>query len=493
MHFEESWLYNAFFKKELLSTLLIKLFLSDLKNFPTLNHLFILFFTGVKMNSNDIALDALATFIRYHAGKSKNSSIIEQGKKLIKKLEEIQFSYIPLASNLTPPEFYFLLDLINQDISVKHRGYTFLHALSLNTLFPQLLLDAIHKDTINLKIDCDFEREPFGNTPLHLLIANELTKTSIDFISMANKKNIPIDYSVQDDQGKTTLILAAKTRSSMIVSAIIDDIVLHKCQKNINIQDNDGNTALHYSMLLGDVISAKKLLSAGANKEIKNNKRLTPLDCLNPIHNAFIEPILKSVSIDCERDEKALTNCIRTPYYTSVFDLHQSFDDIPAQKSKSVYDQIDQIGQLNLIDIKKLFCNNESLFMTKVEKEWFINLYNDFSGISLKDACLSGKNLLRRDYCSSNQIEVNSVELRRCAAKGNLKEMIRLLNDKNINIDGQSSNGNTALHWAACFNHLECYNYLISQKASVDILNRAHKKASDLLVVKENNASLFPK
>lgn len=46
----------------------------------------------------------------------------------------------------------------------------------------------------------------------------------------------------------------------------------------LNLQDNEGNTSLHYAVKSGNLEAVKILLQAGADSKIKNKRNYTPLD-----------------------------------------------------------------------------------------------------------------------------------------------------------------------------------------------------------------------
>jgi ankyrin repeat protein len=108
-----------------------------------------------------------------------------------------------------------------------------------------------------------------------------------------------------EKEGKTILVLAAKMRKASIVEQLCK---LKKNYKGINIDldatDENGHTALFYSCALGDLESTKALLDAGAKSDGIKEKLIE----FYRDNESGVSKILKSVAIDPDRDEKALSN-----------------------------------------------------------------------------------------------------------------------------------------------------------------------------------------
>ena len=73
---------------------------------------------------------------------------------------------------------------------------------------------------------------------------------------------------ITNEYRNTKLMIAA----SKDYRGIIDKFLKYDVSKIINSQDKDGNTALHYATQSQDPYIIKKLIDAGANPYIKNNK-----------------------------------------------------------------------------------------------------------------------------------------------------------------------------------------------------------------------------
>lgn len=81
------------------------------------------------------------------------------------------------------------------------------------------------------------------------------------------------DLNTQDAHGKTPLIQATEYSFVNIVL-----LLLAQNGIDLDIQDNDGNTALHKAYALGNETIKQALLGAGADSEILNNRQEKPSD-----------------------------------------------------------------------------------------------------------------------------------------------------------------------------------------------------------------------
>ena len=77
-------------------------------------------------------------------------------------------------------------------------------------------------------------------------------------------------------------------KNKLFKAACIGDnkriIKLSKDGYNINSQDKDGNTALHYAVKHGQIQTCKLLVSLGTDITIKNNSGSTAMDLLSSQH-----------------------------------------------------------------------------------------------------------------------------------------------------------------------------------------------------------------
>lgn len=129
------------------------------------------------------------------------------------------------------------------------------------------------------------QEHQFGNTALMWSIAN----SSIDAALMLLDENvvtmdiIRAQIEIACSTGNTPLILACLKGAEHIDDSgrcnrkqreVIDRLL--DLNANVNAQNKDGNTALHFAILHRDVALIKKLIQHGAKLDIKNKEGQTP-------------------------------------------------------------------------------------------------------------------------------------------------------------------------------------------------------------------------
>ncbi|MFA6301587.1 MAG: ankyrin repeat domain-containing protein [Legionella sp.] len=185
------------------------------------------------------------------------------------------------------------------DIDVQFQGYTALHRAVIKV--DKSLMHFLISNGAN--INTREYLDDFGS-PLHICIANEKFDEALFMIDVAAKSKYPCDFTVRDFEEKTALIIAAKTRASALVKKICT--IDKSC---VNLQDNQGRTALHYACVLGDVDSVRALIAAGANVSIQDKKGNTPAHFASS-GSTHIKEVLESIYIDSQRDSGAPSNAI---------------------------------------------------------------------------------------------------------------------------------------------------------------------------------------
>lgn len=81
-----------------------------------------------------------------------------------------------------------------------------------------------------------------------------------------------IDINYQDNNGHTGLHYLANSPN---MAKSINFLISLGC--NLNTQDNDGNTPLHFACMRGNIKNIKCIIENGANTNIENNDGFTPL------------------------------------------------------------------------------------------------------------------------------------------------------------------------------------------------------------------------
>ena len=89
-----------------------------------------------------------------------------------------------------------------------------------------------------------------------------------------NNNSRIIDINMQDKDGNTFLILCVKEDLTQLVKNLLEKGI------NPNIQNNEGNTALHYALSAHNFKLADILRKYGASESCENKYGLTPWDCI---------------------------------------------------------------------------------------------------------------------------------------------------------------------------------------------------------------------
>ncbi len=157
---------------------------------------------------------------------------------------------------------------------------------------------------------CD--QETGCGTLLHLLLANEEFEKFNDLLSTAVACNNKIDFHLQDSEGKTPLMLAAKVMASGAVRRIL--ALNTTC---VDIPDNEGRTPLHIACALGQAWIVEQLLKAGANINARDHAGNTPAHYA-VFNKAEVRQLLSSIHIDPKRDAHARLNAIHDSEFSAL-------------------------------------------------------------------------------------------------------------------------------------------------------------------------------
>lgn len=302
---------------------------------------------------------------------------------------------------LAPKPGYHLehLKLLNEGgmlTNINHfYGYNMLHGVLMTPTKPET-----HKAAIDMVLteqalnqQAVFEND---NTPVHLAVMQELDDRLDYVVTKANQKGINLDLSIKNREGKTPLILAANRRKINTVSSLLK--MATRGDNCVNLQDNNGKTALHYACALGSIDMVKNLVSHGARFDIQDNKGFLPKDEIN-IDAEQVADILRDAGINPERAENADSN-----YFLD--DCHQRFLEIlrtqapktdhllltiPKYKNNDTAKSINTLKHKRLVDPEHML--KRRLHVRSDNKQLVDSLqqqYNQLSSISITNACLKG-------------------------------------------------------------------------------------------------------
>ncbi|OGT68893.1 MAG: hypothetical protein A3I12_01080 [Gammaproteobacteria bacterium RIFCSPLOWO2_02_FULL_38_11] len=322
--------------------------------------------------------------------------------------------------------------------------------------------------------------DPYANTPLLLMIANEDTTGVGQFIELAKKYKQQIDFNIKDLEEKTALIFAAKLRNMSLLNLLIQEKNVGT-NININLADNEGNTALHYACAYGQTTMVDQLLKAGANPDTQNNKGRTPLD-MTTTNAQELGALFKSVTVDPKRDEMAMLNYMHDQYdqplitaengTTHVYDrsslpsYKETIQTLKRVLNRDVLDFMDCFNQVYQAQTRKELADiNRIARLTPSQKKQILKQTESFTGVSLLEACLSGQKTVLATLLAAGAKHHSALRL--AAANSNLEQLQKILAARPASLDETGSSGQTALHFAASKGQTSACQFLIEKAANV--------------------------
>lgn len=203
--------------------------------------------------------------------------------------------------------YYSIDNFTTVDFSVKNRyginaSYLALIKLNVNDNqfqkgCPLVLSMKNIKDEVfrNKTFDYGFQDKYHNNLLIHSLVRDD--EFSFFKILQHAFKDEKIMNSVNDKQENALIIAIKLGRTSYLCKLFLMNI-------NVNQQDDQGNTALHYAIEMRDKYAINSLVYAHANLKIKNNEGVTPFDLALRLDNPDILSILKKPLPPSEMDKK---------------------------------------------------------------------------------------------------------------------------------------------------------------------------------------------
>ncbi|KAF2897959.1 hypothetical protein ILUMI_08211 [Ignelater luminosus] len=190
-------------------------------------------------------------------------------------------------------------------------------------------------------------------TPLHYIFEKNISKiTSAIFKNEIKTSALYLD--IQDDLGNTVLHYALKTKDVDCIKKMLN------YKMELNKQNSNGNTALHVSCELGLLDIVRLLCERGADGNIKNNVGYTPLHTAVACRNvSILQEFLKQKSLDVninETDENGKTL------------LHIAIENISETHKYKYYEMITLILEHNA-DINICDNNGNTVLHLAVQEE----------------------------------------------------------------------------------------------------------------------------
>lgn len=188
----------------------------------------------------------------------------------------------------------------------RYMGYTLLHYVAQFTNDFDAIYELIKLgEDPNQQVSA-FQYLSFCNTSLHNYLANESIEESMRFIDIVIKSGKKLDFKLQDDEGKTALLLAAKIRQSRCVHFLLE----RGAEDSIFICDANKRNILHVICIMGDIDSFHLIQKIGCFSvllEQQDSGGKKPKDLLT-LSQSETESFIKSIYIDPTRDLNAPSN-----------------------------------------------------------------------------------------------------------------------------------------------------------------------------------------
>ncbi|XP_059848972.1 ankyrin repeat domain-containing protein 27 isoform X3 [Hypanus sabinus] len=307
-----------------------------------------------------------------------------------------------------------------------------------------------------------------GSTPLHLSCQKGYQNVTL----------LLLDYKasteIQDNNGNTALHLACMHGHEDCVKALVY-YQLYTC--NLNMTNDKGDTPLHIAARWGYDGIIQVLLENGANTEIQNKMKETPLHCAL---NSKILDLLEITFINADRQQSNQESISRSP---------QSSTDVGSQKStisttssiSVVMKPEEEKGKYKEVEKLLRAVADGDVEMVRYLLEWVDEDLEEEDGLVLKPEfchplCRCPKCEPAQKKLSSittNGLSVNSANqdgftpLHVAALHGHF-ELVSLLLCHGANVNLKNSNNSTPLHLACQYNDVQIVKYLLNYNAKLN-------------------------
>lgn len=156
--------------------------------------------------------------------------------------------------------------------------------------------------------------ESYYNTILHTKLISGLAGDAFKIAQLTAQFNghRKLNPNLPDINGRTILMLAIAFDADDLLVFLLQ----HKEALNLNLeaQDKDGFTALHYASLFRKSRAAQLLLQAGASPARQDNQKRVPQQLLDEKNNDEVLRVSKSLHFKLERDSKAVTDTLEATF-----------------------------------------------------------------------------------------------------------------------------------------------------------------------------------
>ncbi|MDR2807021.1 MAG: ankyrin repeat domain-containing protein [Puniceicoccales bacterium] len=293
-----------------------------------------------------------------------------------------------------------------------------------------------------------------------------------------------VNINAQDKDGDTPLHWAVMKKNSEAVKLLLEQPGI-----NINAQDKDGDTPLHLAVKNKDSETVKPLLAHGASVKIPNKDSYTVLE-LAQLNAEKVPPeiqqLVKNHIVQCQTN--VLFNLLKKEL--------PSVDKVKKLINKGVNINVKDNAGNTLLHVAMLQGNPKIVKLLLKQPGIDVNAQNKNRNTPLHLAAKSNNEKIVELLLSKSGIDINAQNKNRStplhwAVKSNNEKIVELLlNKPGININAQNKNRNTPLHSAVKSNNEKIVELLLN-KPGIDInVSNKHKSTPVCLAIKSNNEKI---
>ncbi|XP_038662488.1 ankyrin repeat domain-containing protein 27 isoform X3 [Scyliorhinus canicula] len=278
-----------------------------------------------------------------------------------------------------------------------------------------------------------------GSTPLHLCCQRGYQNVTL----------LLLDYKasteVQDNNGNTPLHLACMHGHEDCVKALV---YYHLNTCKLNMTNDKGDTPLHIAARWGYDGIIQVLLENGANNEIRNKMKETPLQCAL---NSKILDLLEIPHVSNDRRQSMPESGRSTQPSTDAGSQKSSISTYSSVSVEIKHEEEEERGKYKEVEKLLRAIADGDVEMVRYLLEWLDEEPEEEEGLVLKS-----------EFCHP---------LCRCPKCEPAQKIVKYLLNYNAKLNKKDSYGNTSLLHACLQGHLEIAQLLMEHGASVNLAN----------------------
>jgi len=299
-------------------------------------------------------------------------------------------------------------------------------------------------------------------------------KTSNEVVENVENKEEPETTAEPDIQETPSLVTATSEIDLALLQTVREDHEIDKVQAllqqgaEVNIMDDEGETPLHHIAFLGFFPTAELLVSKGALINAKNNKNWTPLHVAAWRGNIEVAELL----LDNGADFEAVTDRGETPLHKAAQVGHADITALLIEKGASIH--VTEDTEATPLHMAANSCRAEVVKLL-IEAGADVNLLDAYKGSPLRRAIQAGGNYSSlpetMELLIDNGAEVKEVNrvgwtlLHDAVFYEAGIKAVEILINKGVDINAQTSEGQTALDMAKEEQQEDIIEFLLSKGA----------------------------